>query len=638
MLNVFREKFKHLKWVLWIVIASFILGFVYGIGALVSGTKEQARSDWAAKVDGEVISVQRFQDEARNLDSTYRQLLGAQYDSQRAYLRIGLTAINRLIDGDLLEKEAARAGLSVTGQEVAEAVMKDPSFQQNGTFVGRERYEKLYHSNPVMFENFESSVRRQLLVNKLRSLVEDSAAVTEGELKDAYRRQNEKATFEYLIVDASRLSSPAPSDAELEAYYKAHLADYSGGEGRSGRVALFSTKDLAKGIDVPESEVRSQYLQDQKSLYTIPEKRRASHVLVKVGSDAPADAVKSAEARIRKALTRLRQGEDFAKVAKEVSEDSTAATGGDLGYFTRDQMVREFAEAAWSMKVGDLSEPVRSPFGFHVIKLTDVQPARELTLEEARPQILEALKQNRASSEAQRRAEGFSATLKSSAGDFDNAARAAGGQPRSFTALHAGEPFPELGPQPSLSSALFSLKPGEASAPTRASLGVAVVQYLEATPPSPLPLERVREKVREDIQRSSRLEAARKLAGLTAGGGADLAQVAKRLKVELKNTGAVPRTGPAGEMGADAATLDALFSLTSGSVSAPLSLPNGSVAFARMSERTDPMQGFDAQKETLRSSLLTSRKDRLFRAYLAQLRARHRAEINTALIEQVDRT
>src|SRR5262245_35997095 len=174
MLNVFREKFKHLKWVLWVVIASFILGFVYGIGALVSGTQEQDRADWAARVDGDVISVQRFQDEARNLDATYRQLLGAQYDSQRAYLRIGLTAINRLIDGDLLEKEAARAGLSVTGQEVAEAVMKDPSFQQNGAFVGRERYEKLYHSNPVMFENFESSVRRQLLVNKLRSLVEDS--------------------------------------------------------------------------------------------------------------------------------------------------------------------------------------------------------------------------------------------------------------------------------------------------------------------------------------------------------------------------------------------------------------------------------------------------------------------------------
>ena len=633
MLNVFREKFKHLKWVLWVVIASFILGFVYGIGALVSGTKDASRADWAARVDGEVIGVQRFQDEARNVDSTYRQLLGAQYDSQRGYLRIGLTAINRLIDGDLLEKEAARAGLTVTGQEVAEAVMKDPSFQQNGAFVGRERYERLYRSNPVMFENFESSVRRQLLVNKLRSLVEDSASVTEAELKDAFRRQNEKATFEYVILDASHLSNPAPSDAEIEAYYKAHLADYSGGEGRSGRLALFSFKEIAKGIDVPESEVRSQYLQDQKSLYTVPEKRRASHILVKVAADAPADAVKSAEARLRKALARLRQGEDFAKVAKEVSEDSTAATGGDVGYFTRDQMVREFAEAAWSMKVGDLSEPVRSPFGLHLIKLTDMQPAHELTLEEARPQILEALKQNRAAAEVQRRAEGFSASL-SSAGDFAKAARSAGAEPRDFKALHAGEPFPELGPQPSLSAALFALKPGESSPPTRTSLGVAVVQYRESAPPAPLPLATVRERVRGDIQRNARLESARRL----AGDGADLAALAKKLKMGLKNTGPVPRSGPAGEIGGDAATLDALFSLAPGSTSAPLSLPNGSVAFARMTDRPDPMQGFDAQKETLRSSLLMARKDQLFRAYLAQLRARHSTEINTAMIEQIDRT
>ncbi|HEU5180765.1 MAG TPA: peptidyl-prolyl cis-trans isomerase [Candidatus Polarisedimenticolia bacterium] len=632
MLNVFREKFKHLKWVLWIVIASFVLGFVYGIGALVSGTKDANRTDWAARVDGEVISVQRFQDEARNLDSTYRQLLGAQYDSQRAYLRIGLTAVNRLIDGDLLEKEAGRAGLSVTGQEVAEAVMKDPSFQQNGAFVGRERYEKLYRSNPVMFENFESSVRRQLLVNKLRSLVEDSAAVTEAELKEVFRRQNEKATFEYLILDASRLSAAAPSDAEIEVYYKAHLADYSGGEGRSGKVALFSFKEIAKGIDVPESEVRSQYLQDQKSLYTVPEKRRASHVLVKVASDAPADAVKSAEARIRKALSRLRQGEDFVKVAKEVSEDSTAATGGDVGYFTRDQMVREFAEAAWSMKVGDLSEPVRTPFGFHVIKLTDQQPAHELTLEEARPQILEALKQGRVAAEAQRRAEGFSAAL--SSGDFGKAASSAGAEPRDFKALHAGEPFPELGPQPALSAALFALKPGESSAPTRTSLGIAVVQYLEAAPPAPLPLASVRDRVREDIQRSARVESARKL----AGGGGDLAALAKKLKVQIKNTGAVPRSGPAGELGGDASTLDTLFALAPGAAPAPLSLPNGSVAFARLTDRPDPMQGFDTQKETLRNSLLGARRDQLFRAYLAQLRARHRTEINTAMIEQIDKT
>ena len=251
MLKVFREKFKHLKWVLWVVIATFILGFVYQIGSVLRGTPQDDAASWAARVDGEVISIQAFQNEARNLDATYRQLLGPQYDQQRAYLKVGQAAINSLVDQSLLTREATQAGLSVTEQEVAVAIIKDPSLQQNGAFIGRERYDKLYRSNPVVFEGYEASVRRQLLLNKLRSLLEDSVAVTDAEVQEAYRKQNEKADFEYLVLEASRLPSDKPTEAQVQAYYREHSGDYPSGEGRSGRYVLFNTRDIAAALTSP---------------------------------------------------------------------------------------------------------------------------------------------------------------------------------------------------------------------------------------------------------------------------------------------------------------------------------------------------------------------------------------------------
>src|SRR4030095_13216754 len=175
MLNVFRENLRHLKWILLLVIFSFIITIyaVWGGGLTRVDSNREGTEAWAARADGEVISIQSFQTAPRNLDATYRQLLGAQYEQQRSFLRLGQAAIHQLVDEKLLTREAEKAGLSASEQEVAAAIMKDTSLQQNGTFIGRDRYEKLYRSNPALFENYEESVKQQVLLNKLRSLLED---------------------------------------------------------------------------------------------------------------------------------------------------------------------------------------------------------------------------------------------------------------------------------------------------------------------------------------------------------------------------------------------------------------------------------------------------------------------------------
>jgi peptidyl-prolyl cis-trans isomerase D len=637
MLNVFRENLKHLKWILLFVVASFILTIfaVWG-GGIGRGDSGTATVSWAARVGDQVIGVATFQREARNLESTYRQVLGDQFDQQRAYLKVGQTAINRLVDRELLGREAVRAGLSVSQQEVAEAIMKDPSLQQNGVFIGKARYEQMFRSNEAMLQDYEQQVREELLLGKIRSLVEDSATVGDDELREAFARQNEKISIQYFVLEDSRLLVPTPTDAAVESYYREHSSDYPSGEGRTGRYLQFDLKEAASKTDIPEAEVRSEFLQGQKTLYTLPERRRASHILVKTPPNATPDQTKAAEAKANKALARVRGGEDFAKVAREVSEDSTASAGGDLSYFTRERMVREFSDAVWSMKVGQVSDLVRTPFGFHIIRLTDIQPGHEQTLEEARPQILASLKMERARAEVQRRAQEFRSKTGAPGADFAKAAAETGLSPHDFQSLHRGDDFPGLGRQPALESQLFSLKAGEVGDPVSTASGPVVIQFLSSVPGGPLPLAKVKDQVSRDLERQARLEEAGKRIA-AAGGSADLAATAKKLKVEAKNEGPFPRSGPVPGLGDDPELPTRLFSLKPGETLGPLVTSQG-VAMVRLVSHTDPMEGFDSQKESLRASLLSSKRDRLFRAYVEKLRGTAQVEINTSLVNQVDRT
>ncbi len=637
MLNVFRENLKHLKWVLLLVVASF----VYAIFALWGGGagKDTAGAPgdqlWAARVEGDVISIQDLQREARNLEATYRQILGAQYNQQRSFIKLGQMAIRSLVDRELMEREARRAGLAVTAEEVAEAVMADPGLQQNGVFIGKERYEKLFRGNPASIEAFEREVARNLLLEKLRSLIQDSVVVSNAEVREAYARQNEKISIEYLLFDSSKLPAAPPSEKEVEDFYRSHLSDYETGEGRTGRYVLFDVRTIAAGIDVPESEVRSQYLQDLKARFKVPEKRRASHILVKLPATPSSDQVKSAESKIRRALARVRSGEDFGKVAREMSEDSTAANGGDLSYFAHDQMVREFSDAAWSLKVGQVSDPVRSSFGFHVIRLTDIQPGRELTLEEARPQILTQLKAARARDEARRRSEDFVKQARSDKRDLATSARTAGVTVMEMPAHHRGDEIPGLGIQPLLEDRLFDLEPGEISEPVSLASGHVVVQFVSTTPSVALPLETARDRVRDDCQRLAQVTAVQKR--IASGGGAlRLEATAKKLRMEVRKAGPIPRSGPIPELGGDESLMDRLFSLKVGEVTGPLAVSTGGVALLRVTSHTDPMEGYQAQEQTLRNSLLLAKRDRLFRAYQERLRQGSRIEINTALVNQID--
>src|SRR6266850_4134086 len=196
MLQQMREWFRYLKFILYLIIFMFIVWAFASWGGGSSGLKRG--DDWAAVVNGHPIPLANFQSYARRLDGTYQSLMGEQYAQQRSLLRIGRRAIDTLVEQELLHQEAQRQGITVSPRELAESIRRDPNFQEDGRFIGLERYRSLFSANRLSLEAYETEERRRLGVEKLRSLIADAVAVGDAEIEEEFLRRNQKATVEYV--------------------------------------------------------------------------------------------------------------------------------------------------------------------------------------------------------------------------------------------------------------------------------------------------------------------------------------------------------------------------------------------------------------------------------------------------------
>lgn len=313
MLQQMRERFRYLKWLLVIIVFMFIWWAfaTWGGGA----STRRPSSDWAARVNGREIPIAEFQAYARRLDGTYQSILGEQYAQQRAFLRVGQQAIQALVDQELVYQEALRQGLHASPQEVAETITRDPGLQENGHFIGLKRYRNLFRGNRSSIGEYEDQVRRALVIDKFRSLVEDAVTVSDAGVEEEFLKRNQKATVEYLVADPARIAPKAtPSDAEIARYYDEHKERYSTGEGRTGVYVLFSTAAIAAGETVTDADVQAAYDRLRDTRYAERERRRASHILFKIDPGAAPAAVARVETKARGVLRRARAGEDLSLI------------------------------------------------------------------------------------------------------------------------------------------------------------------------------------------------------------------------------------------------------------------------------------------------------------------------------------
>jgi len=635
MLDVMRRKKGLTRVILSFVVVAVAGTFgvaLYGVwgGALTSA--KQGSPSWIAVVDGEQIPAQPYRQRRANLLEQYRNQFGAQADDERMVTQAEVQAVSGLIGLYLARQEAEREGLMVTPDEVRQAIITHPAFQQGGRFVGLKRYQDFLNAQGLTPAQFESEVSQELAADKIRFALFQLAEVRDDDLDKRYRDEVEKVNLDYVLLpDSEYRTSGQPSDSEVSAYFDAHKDDYLKPEARRAAYVLFDREQRAATIDVPEPEMRDYYEKNKDTLYTHPEQRRASHILFKVAPNATPEEKEEARKKAEDALTRINGGEDFATVARETSEDSTTApAGGDLGFFGRGRMVKEFEDAAFALSPGQVSGVVESGFGFHIIKVTEARPAGSQPFEEVRDEIRRTLAVQKAQQAISKDAEAFTTALAAQESSFATLATDRGLQVQDTGFVTRGAPIGSLGRLPQAEDALFSLAVGDTSPPVVVSQGLAVFKLDETKPPEPSPLDEVRDKVKADLLKSRAREKARAVAGKIVDASGTLADRTKGRKLEISSLPAVGRMQPVPPL-TDAAK-EAAFAAAPGAVLGPYESADGLVIVEVKSHFPSTPDEEAAQKRRLREDMLQESRSDLYIALMTRLHRGAEIQINDGLM------
>jgi peptidyl-prolyl cis-trans isomerase D len=634
MLDRMRRHKGWLKWSLALVILTFAFFFVPNNGATTAGVSpDQVLAD----VEGEAITVGQFQRRYTAQLQAYRQAYGGQIsEPMLRQLGIDQQILQSLVDEQAVAVEARRQNLRVSDVEVRQRILSLPAFMENGVFIGETRYRQLLSSQPVPLSTreFEDQLRSAILQEKLRTSVTGWMSVPDAEVAAEFKRRNEKVKLELVTLTADGFRDQVAVTApEIQARFDANKETYRIGEKRKVRYALVEVDKVRERVEVPQADIQAFYDQN-KAQYTTEGRVRASHILLKTeGKDEAA-----VRARADELLKQARGGADFAALATANSEDeSSAASGGDLNYFGRGQMVPEFETAAFALKSGDISDVVKTPFGFHIIKAIDSQPETTRPLAEVTPEIVDQLKWQKAQQQAEQDAKAMEASIKTAA-DLDRVAKERGLVVVESPLFLRDEPIGDLGASPDLASRAFSMNDGEVTPALRVTRG-----WVFATPAgkqdSYLPqLSEVADRVREDAVRDKAAELMKTRAAAIADElkkATDFTAAAKRAGFEAKPTELVARGAALPDIGVNAEIEAAAFALPVGGVTAPVTTPNGTV-IARVAERADVTDAQIAEgRDALRQELVNQQRDRFFAAYMAKAKTSLKIAVRQELLTQL---
>ena len=636
MLDFMRRQRSQLKWV-WV-----ILIFIFSVSLVLlyipaGDLPNVSVSTDVASIGGESISAREFQTAYRaSVDRMRGQITP---EMMRAF-HFERQILDNLITQHVMTDEAKRLGLDVTPAEVEQKILENAVFRENGVFIGRARYEAILSQNNFSVEDFESAMTNEILRDKLRSFVTASVNVTDKDVEEEYKRRNEKAKIDYFVIDAAKLDNKVTvSEKDERDYFEKNKAKYTIPEKRKAKYVFFESLKLRAESKATDDELR-QYYEQHKDEYTLPERAKAQHILFKTQGKTPEEIEKIKE-KARGVLERAKKGEDFSSLAKQYSEDSTAAAGGDLGDFGHGQMVPEFEKAAFSLGVGAISDLVQTQFGIHIIKVNSKQERRERPFEEMKEAVRPIVETRKAEQKGSEVAQQAAVDLVSNK-DLDAVAKKYNAQVKETPLIEPGQAIPDLGNAAELDRRMFTMNKGEIGTAVQVDRGYVVPQVVDIVAAHPASFEEARDKVAVDVkaEKTKELAAAKaKQAEEMFKSGKDLAATAKAVEAEIKTSDLVTRGSAIPEFGSIGELDKEVFSLPIGKPGTPLSVSGKTIAFAVKERQAINPDDMKKSLDSVRSEILPQRRDLYFTAYIQDVRKKmesnKKIKINDSVVTQI---
>jgi peptidyl-prolyl cis-trans isomerase D len=618
MLDIMRKNASSL--LIKIIFSIIVIVFVFwGVGNF-----QENRGNRVALVNGEEITFDAY----RNAYNQYVENLKSQYGNNLSQeilemFQIPTTVINSLINRELLMQAADDLDIEVTDAELAAAIQSMDVFRQDGAF-NTERYVQLLQINDMDQKLFEIDQRESMLIDKLYTYITTGIKVTDGEIREWYEWINASVDIDYATFVPYEINDIEPSEQELIDFYDLNSENYRTQPSVRVRYLVFRPENFTAEATVEDAYVQAYY-EGNASEFETEKTVEARHILLSVDENAADDVVDEKLKKAEEILAMAKSGKDFAELAKEYSEGATRETGGLLGEFKEGDMVAPFSEAAFSMAEGELSEPVRTQFGWHLIKVEKVNEASVKPLEAVADQIREQLTEEAAMEMAYEKAdEAFDLAL--SDDDFEKTAASLG------MAIQTTDYFTSAGPETGISdpqafaAAAFGTSGTEISDVINIGGNYYILQKTGELSSEVPDLEVVKERVRSDVitqmQREQALTNAEEFLSAAKVAGS-LENAAGTTGIEVKSSGFFKRSDSIPYIGYESEIVTAAFLLSDDNkIADQVFEGSGGYYVVQLRERKSPdTNELESQRETIKSQLISQKQQIVFNDWLETLMA-----------------
>jgi peptidyl-prolyl cis-trans isomerase D len=629
MLSLMR---KHAgSWLIKVILGAIVVVFVlWGVGSWTS-----QRSGRVASVNGDTITIDEYRITYKRLIDQVRQSFGNNANEELIKsLQLEQKALDQLVDNILMRQEASELDIQVSDEDLSRAIRNINAFQVAGVFDPR-RYQVILNNNNLTPESFETSQRDALLNQKINNFITASVKVSDQEAVEWFTWNNATVNLDFLLLEADRYKDIAVTDEEIEQYFESRKDTYKTDPALKVRYLKFDPKLYVAQVEISDDEI-AEYYDEHPAEFQNPKTVEARHILIKVDPQANPEAVAKAKERLESVLQKARDGQDFAELAKQFSEGPSKDKGGYLGSFRREAMVKPFSDKAFAMQAGEISDPVKTQFGWHIIKVEKVNDASTTSLADATDKIRQKLAAEYSKNLAYDAAESvFDATF-----EGDSLESVAAGQNLSLiTTDFFTRQSPPQGVQkkPEFAGAAFNLTEGEVSDIQDFGDGFYIMELVEKRPSQIPELSVAQQKVKADLIRDKKDEKAKADAEAVLAAlkdGVALPEVGQNFDLKPATTGFFKRNDAIPNIGYERDLAGIAFELSDRN-KLPQEVVKGRKGYyvIQFNQRKAPaMDEFDKEKAGIKEQLLQQKRFKTFEAWLEQIKNRSEIVVESGFL------